>query len=104
MDHNVFDQPEPELDDFKRAKEFLQGCQRLELRDHAFGDREITWMIGDEEVAGGYFGGGDKEVWIHEDHGGGLFHGTKARQLAVCGRDPIIGRNDETGPDEYEGS
>ena len=33
---------------------------RIELRDHAFSDREICWRRGDVEVAEGYFGGGTK--------------------------------------------
>jgi hypothetical protein len=89
---------------FEEAMKFLARCERIESRDHYFGDREVYWTLDDEEVAGGYFGGSDKSVWIHEDQGGGSFEGEQAKQLVAQGRSVVIGRNDETGPDNYAGA
>jgi len=106
MDHNVFGQPEPDTEPmtFERASNLLGVCTRYESRDHAFGDREVFWRRGEVEVADGYFGGGDAEVFIHEDFGGGAFKGDEARRLAERGSMVVLGRNDETGPDEYRGA
>jgi hypothetical protein len=88
----------------EEAKQFLGRHKRYESRDHYFGDREIVWVDEDEEeVAGGYFGGGSKSVWIHEEHGGGSFEGDEAKELVTFGKSVVIGRNDETGPDDYTG-
>jgi hypothetical protein len=89
---------------FEEAKQFLARCKRIENRDHYFGDREVYWTLDDEEVAGGYFGGSDKSVWIHEDQGGGSFEGNEAKELVTFGQSVVIGRNDETGPDHYAGA
>lgn len=106
MEENVFDKPAPDTNTntFEDAKKFLNLCHRLELRDHAFGDREITWTLLDVEVAGGYFGGGSREVWIDQEHGGGSWTGQEASELVVCGKIDRVERNDETGPDFYEGA
>ena len=105
MDSNVFDQPEPNLGPltFEQASNLLGMCQRGELRDHAFGDRELFWVRSGVEVASGYFGGGKMEVWINEDFGGGTFEGEEAKKLSVRGSNVKIERNDETGPDRYDG-
>lgn len=101
-EHNVFENTPLTLQD---AIKLLGRCTRYESRDHAFGDREVFWRdIDGEEVADGYFGGGSANVYIHEQFGGGAFEGSDARNLVQCGRDSVIGRNDETGPDYYEGA
>jgi len=89
---------------FDEAKEFLSRYYRDELRDHAFGDREIYWRTAeDEEVAFGYLGNGDYAVSIIQpDSANSRFIGTEALALAKCGLIGRIDRNDETGPDEYQ--
>ena len=48
---------------FEEARKRLSQCLRGELRDHAFGDCEITWFVLNSdgmvvaEAADGYFGG-----------------------------------------------
>ena len=92
------------------AKELLGLCIRYENRDHAFGDREVFWKENENDqhdVAEGYFGGGDAEVCIIStttDETVMKFTGNEARELGRCGRIVHIGRNDETGPDRYEGA
>jgi hypothetical protein len=105
MERNVFtnEQPIPEPMTFEQAKNLLGMCKRFELRDHAFGDREVYWKREDVEVGEGYFGGGSSEVYINEEFGGVTFRGEEARALSKCGIDVTIGRNDETGPDIYRG-
>lgn len=87
------------------AVTMLNAAKRVELRDHAFSDREITWHIGDEEIASGYFGGSCCEVVVHALDGEllGKFEGHEARRLALCGRVENVFRNDKTGPDYYGG-
>lgn len=106
-EHNVFDGeagvPKNGLT-LTEAIELLSKCERRELRDHAFGDREVCWMLQDSEVAEGYFGGGSKDVFIHEEYGGGSFAGDAAKRLSECGASARFERNDETGPDYYGGA
>jgi hypothetical protein len=86
--------------DFEEASKVLSEAVRSESRDHAFGDREVFWTVDGEEIAGGYFGGGQADVWIL-DIEGATWKGEEARKLAELGTVGIIGRNDETGPDTY---
>lgn len=93
---------------FDQAKQLLDKCIRYELRDHYFGDREVVWKRAEngEEVADGYFGGGENTVYIMEDATDmdrAQFTGHEARELGRCGRVVHIDRNDTTGPDYYEG-
>lgn len=106
MDDNVFNNEVTNVGPllYDEAEKFLKHCQRLEHRDHSFSDREVFWRLDGVDVADGYFGGGFAEVNIYEDFGGGNFKGDQARNLATCGKDVQIGRNDETGPDEYRGA
>lgn len=84
---------------FEQAKELLAGCTRSELRDHAFGDREIYWSnAADESVGSGYSGSSGAEVAV----GDSVFHGEEAEQLVVLGTIGKVERNDSTGPDEFE--
>jgi hypothetical protein len=83
--------------DFETAKTFLNNSVRSELRDHAFGDVEMFWSRGKEEVGTGYFGGGTSEVYVQ----GTTFTGQEAHDLRKCGVEGEIHRNDETGPDLF---
>lgn len=93
----------------EEAKDILNRCHRHENRDHSFGDREIYWTVdGDingEELGCGYFGGGYHEVTVTdlvgETH---YFKGQDAYDLVKCGKVINIGRNDMTGPGQYEGA
>lgn len=80
------------------AKLILNDCVRTELRDHAFGDKEVWWFKGPIEIAFGYFGGGRAEVSL-----GPAFHFTNAHATALeeCGTLTVVERNDETGPDSF---
>lgn len=78
-------------------KELLNGCTRTELRDHAFGDAEVSWWKDGKEVASGHFSSSHNSVMI----GHIPVQGTTARELRYCGIEGHIERNDETGPDEY---
>jgi hypothetical protein len=114
----------------EEAKTALEGTIRGELRDHAFGDREVTWYVVAAglvvaEAAMGYFGGGSsgvsvyttplpyEEPWDFETGSGYLaapiptayaaaeFDGRDARELLKCGSSRVS-RNDSTGPDTYQ--
>lgn len=85
--------------EYEQAAEILGKATRSELRDHAFGDREVFWTVGDVQVAGGYFGGGRADVWFSSGEGG--WSGEEARKLSELGTLGVVDRNDETGPDEY---
>jgi len=86
--------------DLSDARQRLERTIRHELRDHAFGDREVTWVRGDMTVATGYFGDGNDSVSF-DGVIGGIFHGEDARALLECG-ELYAHRNDTTGPEEYE--
>tara|TARA_Y100000034_G_C6672985_1_gene295558 strand:- start:154 stop:582 length:429 start_codon:yes stop_codon:yes gene_type:complete len=113
------------------AKKLLEGTLRGELRDHAFGDREVTWFVVKDglvvaQAAEGYFGGGSSGVSVYavplpfaepwdfktggsslaedlaEDaYAGAEFDGRDAVELLECGS-LHIERNDSTGPDSYQ--
>lgn len=85
--------------DLASAKLVLNDCERQELRDHAFGDVEVYWFMQGHEIAGGYFGRGRYEVWLTPKS---TFNGNDALELRKCGKEGIVARNDETGPDEFE--
>jgi hypothetical protein len=85
----------------EQAEEILNSATRLELRDHAFGDAEVTWMRDDVEVAGGYFGS-TAQVWLSPSLAANVvFNDADAYRLRKCGHDEVIDRNDSTGPDIY---
>ena len=88
----------------EKAKALLSNSFRSELRDHFFGDREITWSDEHgEDVATGYAGGNTAEVHIGGS-GEGLFVDAEARSLMGLGKVKEISRNDSAGPDEYKGA
>lgn len=82
------------------AKSILDGCTRHELRDHAFGDMEVTWMKGETVIADGYFGSSMASVTIGDDPTAS-FSNDDAHALKSAGTLGEVGRNDETGPSEY---
>ncbi len=84
------------------AKQFLDTCVRMELRDHAFGDVEVLWALDakSDNVGGGYFGDSSTSVWIDSDPPVS-FSGDEARKLRNCGTLGEVDRNDSTGPDIY---
>jgi hypothetical protein len=91
---------------FEEAEQILSETTRSELRDHAFGDREVFWTKDGVEIAGGYFGGRTADVWIGKGVEGwegptGDFEGLEARKLSQLGTLGVVDRNDETGPEEY---
>ncbi len=84
---------------FEEAKALLSQSVRDELRDHAFGDREIYWTtVGGEDVASGYCGEGISSVTVGDSY----FIGEQAVELIRLGHTGKIERNDSTGPDEYQ--
>lgn len=83
--------------DLNEAKEFLNDCDRVELRDHAFGDLEVSWLKDGKEVAFGYLSGVSQSVCIVLEQ----FKGEDAKSLVECGKAVTVQRNDETGPDDF---
>jgi hypothetical protein len=82
----------------------LEACTREELRDHTFGDVEVYWMKGGKEVAVGYFGSSSRHVGgIDAATGHWFFKDADADRLRRCGKLDRVDRNDETGPDHYQG-
>jgi hypothetical protein len=82
------------------AVKLLSTAIRDELRDHAFGDREIYWTNEFEhQVATGYVGSGGCEIDFlgFDVH----FEEDQYRDLINLGQVGKVERNDETGPDEY---
>lgn len=87
--------------DFERACAILSECTKDELRDHAFGDREITWYNKyDQTVASGYSGRDGREVTFCGFDA--YFEGSDASVLIDLGSLADVERNDSTGPDEFE--
>lgn len=84
--------------DVEEAKKILDDCDRRELRDHAFGDKEISWEHAGFEVAYGYSTG--REWGVHFIIGES-FEGEEAHKLTKCGTLVTAERNDSTGPDEF---
>lgn len=98
--------PVPSITSFEEAKAFLDKCQRSELKDHYFGDREIGWSLNDVEVASGYFGSSSQSVSIfHPGTNETVWscEGGPARDLSRAGTLVSVERNDSEGPDQYQG-
>lgn len=96
---------------FEEAKQFLAEAVRGELRDHAFGDCEVTWEKDGKVVGFGYFGGAKPGVTVFPEGDGQdeedgkkkpsfEFEGNEAHELRKCGKLEVE-RNDSTGPDTY---
>lgn len=84
---------------FDEAKFLLEGCERRELRDHAFGDMEVSWYKGRKIMAEGYYGGAIPKIHVLNDIS---FEGDEALQLMECGKLVQAERNDTTGPDHFQ--
>jgi hypothetical protein len=86
----------------EEAKNLLRTAVKHELRDHAFGDCEVTWFVGENEVvASGYFGSGTPSVSIQVPGNSLTFHGDFALELRNCFASEQTSRNDSTGPDDF---
>jgi len=87
---------------FEQAKELLSVCQRDELRDHAFGDREVSWYEKDtgRYVVEGYFSGTSQHIEFTDSFTS--FEGSEANALGLIGTARSVERNDETGPAEFK--
>jgi len=83
---------------FEEAKAILNTCVREELRDHAFGDREIYWTRDGQEIAFGYSGSSVSFGFSGDDT---VFSDDEVRELLRCGSLGTVERNDSTGPDTY---
>jgi len=89
------------------VKVLLDQCKRNELRDHAFGDREIYWLhptLG--YIAFGY-SGPNVEFTMNNEKGEAIefnppLSETDIRSLFTHGNPDKIIRNDSTGPDTYQ--
>lgn len=87
--------------DLEYAKTLLRGCVRSELQDHAFGDAEVSWDYNGTPLADGYFSATIQSVTVRVPDDVSVFKGEEALELRKLGEEGAIGRNDETGPDEY---
>lgn len=86
--------------ELETAKKRLDGAIRYELRDHAFGDMEVSWIKDMKVIATGYAGRSMDCVTIG-DGPTASFTNDDARELMSCGTLGGVGRNDETGPDDF---
>jgi hypothetical protein len=77
------------MDNLTQAVLLLQNTVRDELKDHAFGDREVFWMKSGIEVASGYFSGDTREVFIQIDGIQVTFTGDEAVTLSVLGQPSV---------------
>lgn len=80
------------------AEDLFNTATRYELRDHAFGDTEVIWVKSGVTVGTGYFGA---ESTVLIELGSVTFKGSDAYRLRKCGRDVVVDRNDESGPESY---
>lgn len=72
----------------------LRCCLRHELRDHAFGDVEVTWSKDGQDVASGYFNRTGGMVSCGDQ----TFTGIAAEPMRNLGTLSTVERNDSTGP------
>jgi hypothetical protein len=88
---------------FNEAYLILSNAVRHELRDHAFGDKEVTWKQGKEKrmVATGYFSFSVQEVYVKDLGKDAVFTGKDAVKLSILGP-LVVHRNDETGPATFQ--
>ena len=93
----------------EELKKLLSESTRSELRDHAFGDREIYWkhpVLGD--FAKGYSGPGAPGLFVYDkdDEGAGYevseTDEVNISDLFKLGIRGQVERNDSTGPDTYQ--
>ena len=86
---------------FDLAKEILKECTRDELRDHAFGDKELYWKdkFG-HLIATGYVSSSDSDCGMTGFDV--IFTGSEARELAKLGKLGQVERNDSMEDDDVE--
>lgn len=90
---------------FEEAKKLLNNCRKDELRDHAFGDAEVGFYLGEKHIAEGYYGKDSSISILSDDQSGATdteFRGKEADELRNCGSSKNIARNDSTGPDTFK--
>lgn len=85
----------------EEAVALLSNCTRSELRDHAFGDREVSWWSGGQLVGDGYYSGTCAEATVGVGDQATTFKDAEARTLLARGRVSRIYRNDFAGPVQY---
>jgi hypothetical protein len=89
------------------ALALLNLCTRSELRDHAFGDREVAWTDDDGNEVGFYCNSGKSPHMVYVDtfdSEGNTVESAEfpaTSQVMSAGNSVIIERNDSTGPDQY---
>lgn len=91
----------------EEAKALLNSCTRSELRDHAFGDREVSWDDDEGNAVGFYCNSGRPPHMVYvttfDDAGNELESAEFSDySLLSCGSSARIERNDSTGPDTYQ--
>ncbi len=88
------------------AKALLNTCARSELRDHAFGDREVSWTDDDGHELGFYCNSGRAPhmVYVERYEDGKKVEAAEFHDYSLlkCGKSARIERNDSTGPDTYQ--
>lgn len=88
---------------FEEAKTLLSKSIRSELRDHAFGDKEVYWETENGvDVASGYSGASGDSVDISYENDNSFFSDEQAIELMQLGRLSRTERNDSIGPDQYQ--
>lgn len=78
---------------------YLRSLRRYELRDLTFGDTEIILENANGvELGGGYFGGGDRNMWVTNPDGTTVsFQGELADQVRKIVPVERVERNDNQG-------
>ena len=66
------------------AKKLLAYCERWELRDNTFGDREVGWCLDGTEIAVGYFG--ERAYITFKDSAHTTFENDEAWELVIIGK------------------
>lgn len=85
---------------FKEIEQLLSECDRSELSDHAFSDREIYWTRKDSEemVAEGY-AGRSYSLWVNLNGKNINLEGDECKNLLNLGTFKCAVRNDSGGSD-----
>ena len=93
------------------ALSFMEEVKVLECRDHYFGDRELTFLVCDVEIGGGYLSRDHKGIsfddneLVPSDLRGWTCNDYRfILTLLDVAKEKGIGRNDTEGDDRYNGS
>lgn len=85
-----------------QVKEVLTKSIRSELRDHAFGDKEITWNLPDGTmVAEAYVGSCSEFSYSHDKVVYSTINYAIVDEISKLGIRGSESRNDSSGPDEF---